>query len=155
PPPTPAPAEPDMTPFSLSDLGLSDEEIASLGMEPTPPSTQQTAPSSPPVDDIFDFDITAEQPAKGAAQEEPAEEDTEIQPFSLDDLGLGDDVMGGFGAADSSSSELSLTEEELAGMDLGPFEKNASPTRPSARSDETDYAVDTGDPVLDQLIILG
>jgi uncharacterized protein YjiS (DUF1127 family) len=133
--PAPAADEPDMTPFSLADLGLSEDEIASLGLE---------AGEAPAAD---------QQASDTSALDEQDGENAGLQPFSLDDLDLDSSMT--FGSADATS-ELGLTDEELAGMDLGPLE-GAEKTAAGmpARSDADVYTVDTGDEVLDRLITLG
>ncbi|MCU0494824.1 MAG: hypothetical protein MUD01_24830, partial [Chloroflexaceae bacterium] len=91
--PTPAPAapatsdEPELTPFSLSELGLSDDEIASLGLE----ATNQPAAADP-----------TPTPAAPATSDEP-----ELTPFSLAELGLSDDEIASLGLSESSQPESS------------------------------------------------
>ena len=115
--PAAASAEPDMTPFSLADLGLSDEEIASLGLGKT--ATPESAPAAP----------TATEPAAS----EPA-----ITPFSLADLGLSDEEIASLGLGETtpptqneqptaattdepdmtpfSFADLGLSDEEIASL---------------------------------------
>ena len=63
-----------MTPFSLSDLGLSDDEINALGLD------EPAAPAEPP------------------APAEPA-----ITPFSLSELGLSDDEIASLGLGEPAA----------------------------------------------------
>lgn len=98
PPPAPAPpappappTEPELTPFSLEDLGLSAEEIASLGLsEEVSASVDNTT-----ADDIFDFDVVEERPVEKAVRTAPRIEepppppptqDTGFTPEPLDSL---------------------------------------------------------------------
>ncbi len=121
--------EPELTPFSLADLGLSDEEIAALDLD-GPAGTSVQAPG------------------------EALLEDTNIQPFSLDDLDLNDTDAFDFetsAAENQARRELGLTEEELASLDLGDLE----PVSSSLEAEETPSKVDTGDAALDRLINLG
>ncbi|HNP69547.1 MAG TPA: tetratricopeptide repeat protein, partial [Kouleothrix sp.] len=76
-PPAPA-AEPDMTPFSLADLGLSDDELAGL-------NNLDASPASEPA------------PAPPAPAAEP-----DMTPFSLADLGLSDDEIAGLNNLDAA-----------------------------------------------------
>ena len=173
--------EPELTPFSLEDLGLSPEEIASLGqMTSGAPAAQ---PDESIDSDMFDFDLTdtsamAESPATdmlggevepfslddfdfdsgdsatGAESPTLDESVADVEPFSFDDFGAGDADTALPG--DRRNRELSLTDDELAGLDLGKYESLIggvggipSPT-PVAEPD-----VVTGDLVLDRLIMLG
>jgi hypothetical protein len=122
------PGETELAPFSLEELGLT-EDIE----EPASP------PSLPP---------------RSKAPETQLLDDVDIQPFSLDELGL--DEGGMFGLGDLSEQEkdrLGLTAEELSSLDsLGGLQ------RPFESADEAptpETMPDTGDPDLDRLIILG
>jgi len=77
--PSTAAEEPAMTPFSLADLGLTDEEIASLGLAET--SSQPEAMAEP------------------APSAEP-----ELTPFSLADLGLSDEEIASLGLGSTETS---------------------------------------------------
>jgi tetratricopeptide (TPR) repeat protein len=116
PEPAPAEEEPVMTPFSLSDLGLSEEEIAALGMGEASTGV-------------------------GAAATPPAEEEPVMTPFSLHDLGLSDEEIAALEAGETlpdepepaapapveeepvmtpfSLSDLGLNEEEIAALGMG------------------------------------
>jgi tetratricopeptide (TPR) repeat protein len=170
------PAEPELTPFSLEELGLSPEEIAALNAAPeegtgsaeavtgdtiTPGWTTDNGPELTPFGtdmpaadagelepfDFADFDFAEPSTTPDAAIEETFGAD--VQPFSLDDLGLSDLDLGEIGA---SNRELDLTDEELAGLDLGELETFIGEL-PAATAEESQ--VDTGDPALDRLIVLG
>jgi tetratricopeptide (TPR) repeat protein len=170
------PVEPELTPFSLEELGLSPEEIAALNAAPeegtgsaeavtgdtiTPGWTTDNGPELTPFGtdmpaadagelepfDFADFDFAEPSTTPDAAIEETFGAD--VQPFSLDDLGLSDLDLGEIGA---SNRELDLTDEELAGLDLGELETFIGEL-PAATAEESQ--VDTGDPALDRLIVLG
>lgn len=96
--PTSEPAkeeEPVITPFSFSDLGLSDDEIAALSSAPT---EEPTKPSS-----------------------EVADDEPMITPFSLSDLGMSDDEIASFGDLSSvgSSAQTEDSDDLNASFDLG------------------------------------
>ncbi|MFV9507543.1 MAG: RNA polymerase sigma factor region1.1 domain-containing protein, partial [Oscillochloridaceae bacterium umkhey_bin13] len=100
PPPVPTlgvDAEPDMTPFSLDDLGLSEDEIEALGLSDTPPP----APTHEADLDAFNFDDfgLTDQPPAAPAAEEPV-----LEPFSLADLGLSPDEIAALEAAQAGES---------------------------------------------------
>ncbi len=101
-PEAPASDEPDMTPFSLADLGLTDEEIAALGLG----GAQPAAPAP-------------------AAEETPAGDEPNLAPFSLSELGLSDEEIGSLGAssAQPAAPEPAPEEAETAGdgPNLAPF----------------------------------
>jgi hypothetical protein len=87
-PPAP-PVEPELTPFSLEDLGLSPEEIAALSLAEDVPAAAATG------DDLFSFDLVEERPVEKAVRtvprvEEPPPppptEDTGFTPEPLDSL---------------------------------------------------------------------
>nr|MBP8252505.1 tetratricopeptide repeat protein [Herpetosiphon sp.] len=73
--------EPDMTPFSLSDLGLDEDEIAQFQASETP-----TTPAS-----------TSDEP--------------DMTPFSLSDLGLDDDEIAQFQASETPTTPASTSDE--------------------------------------------
>jgi tetratricopeptide (TPR) repeat protein/uncharacterized protein YjiS (DUF1127 family) len=119
--PTPA-DEPVMTPFSLTDLGLSEDEIAALGLGE---STESPA-------------------AEASSTDEPA-----MTPFSLADLGLSEDEIAGLGLGEPeaaapapepvaeepvmtpfSLADLGLSEDEIAGLGLGEPEAAAPAPEP-------------------------
>ncbi len=80
-------------------------------------------------------------------------DNNDLTPFSLDDL----DLEGGLSAGDDADRELGLTDEEVAGLDFGEFNTMMPTETPLAGDDDAPEKedVDTGDPVLDQLIMLG
>ena len=128
PPDAPA-AQPEVTPFSLGDWGL-DDDFSSLDAE------------------IADLSRTENQ----SAMAEPL---GDIQPFSLSDLGLGAEESTIFGAAlRSDQSELGLTEEELADLNIGMFGDDGASRDMSSSPVDYDQEL-TGDFELDKLIRLG
>ncbi len=128
PPDAPA-AQPEIMPFSLDDWGL-DDDLSSLNTE------------------VADL-------AEAENQSVMAESLGDIQPFSLSDLDLGVDESAIFSAASrSDQSELGLTEEELADLNIGMFDDRGS-LRDDVRSLIDDDQELTGDSELDKLIRLG
>ena len=76
-----------MQPFSLADLGLSEEEIAALGLgEPAAP--EAPAAPAPEIDNLED--------AVAAGQ---------VQPFSLADLGLSEEEIAALGLGEPAAPE--------------------------------------------------
>ena len=104
-PEPPASDEPDMTPFSLADLGLSDEEIAALGLG----GAQPEAPAAP-------------------AEEVPASDEPNLAPFSLAELGLSDEEIGALGAGGAPPEAPAAPAEEAA----APALPEAAPPTPPA-----------------------
>jgi uncharacterized protein YjiS (DUF1127 family) len=140
-----AAGEPELTPFSLDDLGLSEEEIAALDMsgeaeapseaaEPegatipeisAPEGVTEESDATPfSLDDLGLDSGTSEPDTPGEpepAQSDVAENFGNLQPFSLADLGLNEDEIASLSFGTQNDSELGLTEEELAGLDIGAF----------------------------------
>ncbi|MGQ9928653.1 MAG: tetratricopeptide repeat protein, partial [Chloroflexaceae bacterium] len=95
---TPAapPAEPELTPFSLEDLGLSPEEIAQLEAAQAAAETPGAGPTTEEHADLFDFDLEGAPPvekvtkrtAPRVAEPPPAVDpaDADFQPEPLDSL---------------------------------------------------------------------
>jgi uncharacterized protein YjiS (DUF1127 family) len=166
-------------PFSLSDLGLSDEEIAAMSSPGTEELGAAPAPEAPPQFEDFDVEPPAApsttQSDSGAGEDEPLLT-ADIQPFSLNDLGLSEEEIVSLGLDVGSSLEdtgdmsLGLTEEELEGLDGGDLhwaEQPAMPTTPPAQhapaeqpeppaeADPNEPQITTGDLVVDRLVALG
>ncbi|MFP4436387.1 MAG: RNA polymerase sigma factor region1.1 domain-containing protein, partial [Chloroflexaceae bacterium] len=138
-----AAGEPELTPFSLDDLGLSEEEIAALDMSgeaatdaagpesatapeiSEPEGIAEEAEATPfSLDDLGLDSDASETDTPGepeSAQPDLAENFGNLQPFSLADLGLSDDEIASLSLGTQNDSELGLTEEELAGLDIGTF----------------------------------
>jgi hypothetical protein len=95
--------EPAMTPFSLSDLGLSEDEIAALGLDTSPATEEPEAPAAAPE--------PASEPTPAAP--EPAAEEPAMTPFSLSDLGLSEDEIAALGATEAAVEESVAPEPEL------------------------------------------
>src|SRR6185295_3097638 len=94
--------EPDMTPFSLADLGLSDDEIAALGLGEAAPSAGEPAAAAPAEQPA------AQAPAEPPAAEQPAEQESSAQvmePFSLADLGVSDEEIAALGLDPAAASQ--------------------------------------------------
>jgi hypothetical protein len=129
-----------MTPFSLHDLGLTDEEIAMLGLgsdtqpapEPAPAAEEALEPFS--LDDLGIPSAIDPLDLADAAPSAPAEEQPALEPFSLSELGLTDEEIALLGLNDSppaptpaeeqpalepfSLSDLGLADEEGAATGL-------------------------------------
>ena len=183
PQPAPPPDEPELTPFSLSELGLSPEEIAALGMSDAdavdsmpsiadevsaahsaPPDAPTAQPDATPFpfeewnldDDNFSGLNTGIIDLSGSEnQSEISEPLGDIQPFSLSDLGLVTEESGVFGAESHlGQSELGLTEEELANLNIGMFDDHDHSREKIGSLVDDDQEL-TGDFELDKLIRLG
>ena len=101
------PAEPELEPFSLADLGLSDEEIAQLRAEPEPLSP-------PPAVALPATLAEADQVEAVSAPAEP-----ELAPFSLEDLGLSPEEIAQLEAAgEAAAPPAAPAEPELAPFSL-------------------------------------
>jgi hypothetical protein len=122
-----------MTPFSLSELGLSEDEINALGLgEPTtaPEPAATPEPNQPPAEPemtpfslselgLSEDEINALGLGEPAAAPEPtATPEPEMTPFSLSDLGLSEDEINALdlgeasGGADAAPSDLPAEIEE-------------------------------------------
>ncbi|MEN9934594.1 MAG: hypothetical protein RLZZ387_1173, partial [Chloroflexota bacterium] len=108
----------EMTPFSLHDLGLSDEEIAMLGLG----SEQEQAQSSGVNNSLEPFSLdelgltggdvdsldladASLPPAMPAPPPEPS-----LEPFSLSDLGLTDEEIAMLGLSEVADAETTVPE---------------------------------------------
>ncbi|WP_448543654.1 tetratricopeptide repeat protein [Roseiflexus sp.] len=124
----------EVQPFSFADLGLSEEEIAALGLGTPDAAAPPAKPAAPvqPTTETEEFEMVqpaapAESPASAAPElvgEETGIED--LQPFSLADLGLSEDELGVFDLSDLAESSLEyeegrlgITEEELSALGTG------------------------------------
>ncbi|HEY0603818.1 MAG TPA: hypothetical protein VGD58_12945, partial [Herpetosiphonaceae bacterium] len=92
-----AEAEPDMTPFSLSDLGLSDEDLSTLSLDESDTSATAAEEATLPEDMRSDLAETTQPPA--SSDDEP-----DMTPFSLADLGLNDDELSFFEQAQAEQA---------------------------------------------------
>ena len=141
------PDEPALTPFSFSDLGLSDDEIASLD-DATTPASATDEPALTPFsfsdlglsdDEIASLDdINAPSSAPAPEPDEPA-----LTPFSFSDLGLSDDEIASLNDATTpapatdepaltpfSFSDLGLSDDEIASLNDINAPSSASATEP-------------------------
>ena len=177
PPAEQTPAEPELTPFSLEELGLSPEEIAQLeaasrGELPLPATGETIVPgwSRGEEPELTPFALDEQSPEAAASGAEldlsglkpfspedfgaaaqpsaPGEALPEdVEPFSFDDLDLGD--LGSFDGQ-MAGRELGLSAEELEGLDLGQFE-TILPEHRDARATTPEQ----GDAALERLMGLG
>ncbi len=167
----------EVQPFSFADLGLSEEEIAALGLGEPKASTPPAEPVAPvqPTTETDEFEIVQPAaPAKSPASAAPelVEEETgieDLQPFSLADLGLSEDELGEFdlsdlaeGGLEYEEGRLGITEEELSalgtGGDLEWLPEPASVHEPPVESfelAETFPGFESVDETVDRLIRLG
>ncbi len=167
----------EVQPFSFADLGLSEEEIAALGLGEPKASTPPAEPVAPvqPTTETDEFEIVqpaapAKSPASAAS--ELVEEETgieDLQPFSLADLGLSEDELGEFdlsdlaeGGLEYEEGRLGITEEELSalgtGGDLEWLPEPASVHEPPVESFELAESFpgfESVDETVDRLIRLG
>jgi tetratricopeptide (TPR) repeat protein len=167
-------------PFSLADLGLSEEEIAALGLSDAPPATPDAAeaavPAAPEADigrgAMHSLDDLEPVAPEAMAADAPVEARTsesdesalsgELQPFSLADLGLSDEEITALGLDVSTepeepiASELGITEEELEGLNLGDLSwDQPTPVHPPAEPARPPMQTTSGDLLVDRLIALG
>ena len=144
------PKEPELTPFSLEELGLSPEEIAQL--EAAQQQAQPAAPAEPELtpfsleelglspEEIAQFEA-AQQQAQPAAPAEP-----ELTPFSLEELGLSPEEIAQLEAAQQqaqpaapaepeltpfSLEELGLSPEEIAQLEAAQQQQQSQPATPA------------------------
>ena len=122
----------EIQPFSFADLGLSDEEIAALGLGAAPQAAPEPAAQPAPAaqaaleneEDLSTFELDlptwdmSELGGDSTAATSGAERtnDNLPAPFSLADIGLGDEPDTDH---DDRSDRLSLTEAELADLGTG------------------------------------
>ncbi|MFN8479465.1 MAG: tetratricopeptide repeat protein [Kouleothrix sp.] len=151
-------------PFSLADLGLSDEEIAALGdsgapVEDAAPKVETYASPEQIVEPVAASDAEVTQPDE---ETENALGVSDLTPFSLADLGLSDDEINALGlesdADQPSEVALGLTEEDMEGLDGGDLNwsntTSEPPSAPAAPPGD-DIMIMSGDLAIDRLIALG
>ncbi len=124
----------EVQPFTLTDLGLSEEEIAALGLDEARVSAPPIEPAAPVQATTGTDEAEMFQPAEpvessALVPSELAEEETGIenlQPFSLADLGLSEEELGEFdlsdlteGGLEYDEGRLGITEEELSALGTG------------------------------------
>ncbi len=124
----------EVQPFTLTDLGLSEEEIAALGLDEARVSAPPVEPAAPVQATTGTDEAEMFQPAEpvessALVPSELAEEETGIenlQPFSLADLGLSEEELGEFdlsdlteGGLEYDEGRLGITEEELSALGTG------------------------------------
>ncbi len=140
------PAEPELTPFSLEELGLSPEEIAQLE------AAQQQAQPAPAEPELKPFSLeelglSPEEIAQLEAaqqQAQPAPAEPELTPFSLEELGLSPEEIAQLEAAQQqaqpapaepelkpfSLEELGLSPEEIAQLEAAQQQAQPAPAEP-------------------------
>ena len=170
----------EVQPFSLADLGLSEEEIAALGLSTPEASAPSAAPAelaapARPTTETDEFEtlqpgapaesLTSVAPELG--EEEIVIED--IQPFSLADLGLSEEELEEFdlsdlaeGGLEYEEGRLGITEEELSALGTGgdlEWLPESAPARElpveSFKSDKSSPGFESIDETVDRLIRLG
>ncbi len=135
----------EIKPFGFGDLGLSDEELAALGLSDSASTpAQEPAMSAMTISDgdattrpftidelgLSDDELAAlglaspDSTTSSSVPSEPASEvlSTDIKPFSLSDLGLSDDEVAALGFGQSvydTPSNGFMGTDDLAGIDLG------------------------------------
>jgi hypothetical protein len=100
-----------MTPFSLADLGLSDEEIASLGLADAAPPTSPTPEPEPA--------------AAPTQDEEPV-----MTPFSLADLGLSDAEIAALGMGEAPEAVVEEPDAAASTVSQAPVEEPPAAAAP-------------------------
>jgi len=153
--------EPNMTPFSLSDLGLSEDEINSLGLgEPTPPATP-SAPAEPALTpfSLSDLGLSDDEIASLGLGEPASSDEPATTPFSFSDFDLAEDQINTPEAQEPASapepsapaepeltpfslSELGLSEDEIAALNLG-----ETPASSASEPADDDQVMLESDPV--------
>ena len=170
----------EVQPFSLADLGLSEEEIAALGLSTPEASAPSAAPAelaapARPTTETDEFEtlqpgapaesLTSVAPELG--EEEIVIED--IQPFSLADLGLSEEELEEFdlsdlaeGGLEYEEGRLGITEEELSALGTGgdlEWLPESAPAHElpveSFKSDKSSPGFESIDETVDRLIRLG
>ncbi|GIV98926.1 MAG: hypothetical protein KatS3mg058_0330 [Roseiflexus sp.] len=176
-------------PFSFTDLGLSEEEIAALGLgdlegfaqpsvsfEPETleePSDTEMFEAPPKPEPSAELSTGAGETLAPETAAEPVVEEAlgieELQPFSLDDLGLSEEELAEFDLSSLEDEEgahdegrLGITEEELAALGTGGDLAWVPEPAPVSESSATAFApiesapeVSSGDEVVDRLIQIG
>jgi tetratricopeptide (TPR) repeat protein len=127
--------EPDLTPFSLADFGLNDEELAFLEQ-----AQIEQAPGTAP---------GAEVEGEAAAfSETPAVQEPDLTPFSLADFGLNDEELAFLEQAQIEQAPDASLEAEAETTDLSLSElsaeqgshqddADAAPAQPESQTPET------------------
>jgi hypothetical protein len=133
-------AEPDIAPLSLEELGLSAEEIAMLGLASSQTEAEEPGADVPAEDTSAHTDLSQ---AETAAAEE---EEPDIAPLSLEELGLSAEEISMLGLdssqaeaegqsgtaqeeAETTFEDLGLTDEQLARLS-----QHASTSAPSTEA---------------------
>ncbi|MEJ5344623.1 MAG: hypothetical protein WHS83_06920, partial [Chloroflexus sp.] len=134
---------PELTPFSLEELGLSPEEIAQL--EAAQQQAQPAAPAEPELtpfsleelglspEEIAQLEAAQQQQAQPAASAEP-----ELTPFSLEELGLSPEEIAQLEAAQqaASPSGTGAAEDDLFDFSIAETAPVAKAVRTAPRVEE-------------------
>jgi tetratricopeptide (TPR) repeat protein len=115
----PAADDVDMTPFSLADLGLSDDELAALDIQEGGESDAALFADDEPATEAAPNAEIALPPAA------PAADDVDMTPFSLADLGLSDDELALFNET-QQHVEAESAASPFAEFDLGAEEPTST-----------------------------
>jgi tetratricopeptide (TPR) repeat protein len=149
--------EPALTPFSLADLGLTEEEIATLGLAAESASASQPVDqsSSETNDPPASLEQLAPQTPTGDAS---GEDEPELRPFSLAELGLSDEEIAALGldatGTDETASDdpggMSFSKEELEAFDFGGLSDTAASATQASAPTPSEPALDqTAQPAAD------
>jgi hypothetical protein len=143
------PAEPELTPFSLEELGLSPEEIAQLEAAQQPAQPADAEPELKPFS-LEELGLSPEEIAQLEAaqqQAQPAPAEPELTPFSLEELGLSPEEIAQLEAAQQqaqsadaepelkpfSLEELGLSPEEIAQLEAAQQQAQPAPAEPELK----------------------
>ncbi|GIV87990.1 MAG: hypothetical protein KatS3mg055_0508 [Chloroflexus sp.] len=143
-----APAEPELQPFSLEELGLSPEEIAQLEAAQRGEPAAPAAPAEPELQpfSLEELGLSPEEIAQleAAQRGEPAAPaEPELQPFSLEELGLSPEEIAQLEAA-QRSTQSEQPAETTAEDDL--FDFSIAETVPVAKAVRTAPRVEEPQP---------
>jgi tetratricopeptide (TPR) repeat protein len=149
------PAEPELTPFSLEELGLSPEEIAQLE------AAQQQAQPAPAEPELKPFSLeelglSPEEIAQLEAaqqQAQPAPAEPELTPFSLEELGLSPEEIAQLEAAQqpqATGETVAFTDESIDNL-IATASSDESDIfahlEPAATTDETSFEIPGVEPI--------
>uniref|UniRef100_UPI00272E4912 RNA polymerase sigma factor region1.1 domain-containing protein n=1 Tax=Candidatus Chloroploca sp. Khr17 TaxID=2496869 RepID=UPI00272E4912 len=126
------PSSPELEPFSLNELGLSDDELAALGLASLD-QPEAAAPGPPEGEDadltpfsladlgltpdeiaLFEADLSEETEEPGPAMVPTSEPEAELEPFSLTDLGLSPDEIAMLEASVEQADLLGASTDQDA-----------------------------------------
>ncbi|NCC35016.1 MAG: hypothetical protein EOM24_23845, partial [Chloroflexia bacterium] len=160
------PSSTELEPFSLNELGLSDDELAALGLDSLG-QPEAAAPGSPENEDVdlapfsladlgltpdeialFEADLSEETEEPGPAMVPTGEPEAELEPFSLADLGLSPDEIAMLEASVEEASILSASTDQDASAPLVDAISEDEPASTEAvDDDEFDFDLAEATPV--------